>query len=393
MVIVHKSETFGPHGYKSRSSANVPFTSKVWSVESFADMVSSANYPLNTEIDDGSPWLMEKSSHKIISSELKHIRYEGPFTVTGPRSGWTGYSLDPHASDSSMNSSGTTAIARCAPTSPDNTFGSSLLEFAGERRLPAITGIHLWKERARFFKSLGGEYLNLEFGWKPFISDVRAVFKTIHSSADHWESYRKGSTHKTRVGYHFDEGKTTQAYGFPAPTLMQPYPSDVPLFPSGHFIESKTTNLWFKGAFKYYVPDPNGGFSERMSYYKSKAAKNLGFRFSPETFWNAAPWSWAIDWFANTGDMLQAISNLGTDGTVMQYGYVMSENRIIRTSFVPSQFGGSGLNAYYLTAGMRETDYRRCKRLPGTPYGFGVTWDSFSSTQLAVMAALGISRK
>jgi len=32
------------------------------------------------------------------------------------------------------------------------------------------------------------------------------------------------------------------------------------------------------------------------------------------------------------------------------------------------------------------------RRIPATPYGFGLKWDEFSSRQKAIIAALGISR-
>jgi hypothetical protein len=108
----------------------------------------------------------------------------------------------------------------------------------------------------------------------------------------------------------------------------------------------------------------------------------LGVKVTPETVWNIAPWSWAADWFANTGDIMTNISNLGKDGLVMQYGYSMME-RVLRSES-KARFDG------ILTKRTQETVHKR--RMPATPYGFGVNLSTLSPKQVAIIAALGLSR-
>jgi hypothetical protein len=124
-----------------------------------------------------------------------------------------------------------------------------------------------------------------------------------------------------------------------------------------------------------------------MQYWHSEASKILGTRLTPDTVWNLNPWTWAADWFANTGDLMTNVSNLDTDGLVLQYGYIMDEE-----SSIMHRIASLHLDAPYVSPStVRDTEYKRCKRLPANPYGFTATLSTLTARQLAIIAALGLS--
>jgi hypothetical protein len=123
-----------------------------------------------------------------------------------------------------------------------------------------------------------------------------------------------------------------------------------------------------------------------MGYWQSQASKILGVRLTPDTVWNLNPWTWAADWFANTGDLMTNVSNLGTDGLVLQYGYQMAEETLL-TSKAAAFEGSDGI---YSTS--RDITHKRCKRIAAKPYGFDAELNTLTSRQLAIIAALGLSQ-
>jgi hypothetical protein len=273
-----------------------------------------------------------------------------------------------------MVGQGATAISRTAPNNP----AFSVPQFIGEcREGLSPVGFNLWKERTKAAKAAGSEYLNYEFGWRPLVSDLQNFANSVNESAAIWKAYKKGSGEKTRVGYHFPEESDSQGYT----GLHLPHPTSFTLgFLQGSTVQYRSRKSWFKGCFKYYVPEPKG-FDGKMALWHSHARKILGVGLTPDTVWNLNPWTWAADWFANTGDLMTNVSNLGQDGLVLQYGYAMAEESV--KTYTIAQKSGA------MTTRTRET--KRCKRIPATPYGFGVTLSSLTAKQLAIITALGLS--
>jgi len=125
------------------------------------------------------------------------------------------------------------------------------------------------------------------------------------------------------------------------------------------------------------------------------AKQVFGAKLTPETLWNLTPWSWAVDWFSNTGDVLSNVSSWKSDGLVMQYGYIM-ETSITRHTYryIPTK-NWNGVSPY-------TGDYKAIPplivekiskiRRRANPFGFGVTWDGLSPIQATIAAALGLSR-
>jgi hypothetical protein len=371
----------GPFPYRHRSSGFSAWQDDTWTIQTLSGTSEGSNsgLPLNTEVDDGNAWFLTKTTtdfgNSFFSKTQGSNQFVGNFTISTITSAYQHLNMPSSHTDSSLNTQGATAISRSIPSNPI----FDLATFIGETRadgLPNAAGVATWRNRTHLANSAGDEYLNVEFGWLPFVSDLKNFAKAVNNSHEIWSRYRKGSGHKSRVGYSFPstEDSKSSAVSFGA------LPSSAGTG-SGIVTEFARDTIWFKGAFKYYIPEPHG-LGSRMEYYRSQARLLYGLDLSPATVWNLTPWSWATDWFADTGDVLNNISRLGDDGLVLQYGYIMSQQTL--QSIMAGNINGVAVS--------RTDTTKRCRRLPSNPYGFGVSWDSLSNTQLAVLAALGLSR-
>lgn len=328
----------------------------------------------NSKWDSGGPWLMNKSWYELHPIGIFDPTGNGPY-LSSDVTGWTHTPMADYT-ESELIALGTRSIANAAPTNP----AFSLPRAIGELKkdgLPSIGGTQLWREKANFLKGSGSEYLNIEFAWKPLISDVRKFANAVTTSDKIIAQYRKASHTKVRrrIAYppeHSEKSIKGNCFLTPAPNtrIAEGYTSTVE--------ERKT---WFSGAFKYYIPVSQMADSKLASHVL-EAKKLLGVRLTPDVLWELAPWSWAADWFANTGDIMTNVSNLGTDGLVMQYGYMMASRNYEKTTHFSYQ-GKSGFKRF--TAVSK-------RRVAASPYGFTTTFDGLSNRQKAISAAIGITR-
>jgi hypothetical protein len=154
-------------------------------------------------------------------------------------------------------------------------------------------------------------------------------------------------------------------------------------------LETKVSRRkWFSGAFTYYCPDDSTVMKD-MAQNALMAKKLLGLSLTPDVVWNLAPWSWAVDWFSNAGSVISNFSDWAMFGQCLRYGYIM-EHTIATNTY--TYVGPTGLgNTSYRPPPIvlrHETKVRR----KANPFGFGLTWEGLSPVQLAIAAALGISR-
>jgi hypothetical protein len=342
------------------------------------EMYSINHFPLNLSGDDGGPWHLVRNTDVPTVGYHKNNIFDGEF-VANKWDGWIYSAVTPTKTNSEMDSFGTTAIARSAPTNP--AFEASTLvgetAFGG---VPMVVGGSLYKERVRAARSAGSEYLNVEFGWLPLIRDIQKFARTVKDSDRILREYRKGSDVKIRKGY---DGPTSEKTLTNVRTGFATQPSV--LSGSGALTETHSAHQWFRGAFRYHIPT-NDTQLGKFQQWASMSDHLLGWKVTPETVWNIAPWSWAADWFTNTGDIMANISNLGKDGLVMQYGYSMAHSRRdieIIASYNTSR-GRTTLTRRQIT------EYKQ--RRPATPYGFGTNLSPLTGKQIAVLSALGLSR-
>lgn len=303
------------------------------------------------------------------------------------------------SSDEFLKSLGTTAIARCKPTNSIANLSVALAETASEG-IPKFVGAASWKSRAKGLRELSrgvsDDYLTYQFGWMPLISDVSSTIRAAQDANRILEQFRRDDGKLVRRRYQFpsttettDLGKTTYSgYGI-APTGIP----NLNLAAGGKsnmtFDCYKTRTVersqWFSGAFTYHMPIADTTLG-RIARNMAEVRKLYGLSIDPEVIWNVLPWSWAVDWAVNIGDLLANASDAMTDGLVMPYGYMMEHTIVTDTWEAELPIPQVGRTSISL---ITETK----KRVQASPYGFGLTWDGFSPYQLSIMAALGISRR
>lgn len=284
---------------------------------------------------------------------------------------------------SALEAEGATLLSRALPTNPS----FSLMTAAGEIMndgLPSVIGASVWKDKAKFLKGSGSEYLNTQFGWMPMISDMRKFAHNVKNSHKIINSYRKDANRDLRRRR---EGPKVTKTDLTSGSIF-PYPIEWNSFGQGRCSATFSSKLWFSGSFRYYLPVGDTTM-DKVRRFEAYANQLLGTRLTPSVVWNLAPWSWAADWFTNIGGVMDNISALGSDGLVMRYGYVMyqSESEIHRTgTFQFQKTYDRPVDCSWIMS------KKTCQRIAANPYGFGIDFDSLSAKQVAILVALGLSR-
>lgn len=370
--------------YQKKTTASGAWKNYTQRYTNYVEWFSINHYPLNRDGDDGGPWRLYRVVDRPMFGQFKDPQwYRGPITVQNPSGYVSPLGAVAEHSDLELFEFGTEAISKSAPTNPAFDMSTSLGELMKDG-IPAMAGSNLGltalRDRSNLARAAGKDYLNAKFGWEPLIRDVRAFAKTVKQSDHILNNYRKNSGTKMRVAY--EGGADTETNTVQTGNFLS---SPSFCFGTGTLIEERTQRTWFRGAFKYHIPVADSTVG-KFQQWASMSDHLLGWKVTPETLWNIAPWSWAADWFGNTGDILANVSNLGKDGLAMQYGYAMGY-KARRSSYSVNLIDKS-----YSTPTTRYTLKEYKRRVPATPYGFGVDLESLSAQQIAIIAALGLSR-
>lgn len=296
-------------------------------------------------------------------------------------------------SDSQLDAVGSLLMSKALPTNPLSGMG----QFLGELRkdgLPSLPTIKAWKNKAAYFKRLGksgsDEYLNVQFGWMPFIKDIVDFCSVVKNASKHIQQYQKDSGRpiRRRRSLPAQQNITTtvlskNAYGIPAGPIGV-YSSSGTLTKTVNV----TTEQWASFCFTYFLPVDDGTAISKFRRYEALASKLFGLRLTPDLLWKLAPWSWAVDWVTNAGAIIRNWSAFQNDGLVLRYGYVMERKTSVTQYTLEGVRFKSGRTLNISQAITSETKSRR----RATPYGFGLNPQSFSAFQWSIIAALGISK-
>jgi hypothetical protein len=348
---------------------------------------------------EGTPAMVSIRGEEVLetSSRGRYNTYIGNAWAVNPNT--VAFPPANNSSDSALNARGATAIARCKPTNSIANLATTFGEFLHPGGIPKAQ-VQTWRRRTEHAKSAGSDYLNLQFGWAPLVDEMFSFARGVLDADLLLDQYERDAGKLVRRTFEFPTdtsgGGTSIVTGSPNQIFYQPYNTrlmnrDLSLTDASKLFRQRTVSkrAWFSGAFCYYLP--RGYDSRNEVHRKALLAKQvLGLYPTPETIWNVAPWSWAVDWFSNAGDVMSNVSSFIFDGAVMPYGYIM-EHSIVRDTYTrqrADQFY-DGQVAHSSMSFVTETKIRR----KASPYGFGVSWDGLSTFQASILAALGITRK
>nr|UJQ85750.1 MAG: hypothetical protein 1 [Leviviridae sp.] len=335
----------------------------------------------------GGPWRMERNVTYFEPTPPFKANYnagggylgEGTIRIEYSTDGVPNLAVPTPPSNNSLNADATTAIARIEPTRPAFDLSVVLGELRAEG-LPHLPGQAL-RDQTQLVKSAGGEYLNVEFGWMPLVRSVRQFADVVKRSDEITRSYQERANTVTRRSYEWPE-----AVEYAARNCNFSMNPPIGFFTGGSFTQRKFTRRWLEVDFTYYLPTGSTR-GDKIRRYGAYARHLLGVELTPEVLWNLSPWSWAADWFSNTGDVMHNLSALGHDSLLMQNGYMMCHSGLESTST------GSYQNSWGPPLFQRRRQIEETKiRLQASPFGFGVALADFSSRQNAIIAALGASR-
>jgi hypothetical protein len=287
---------------------------------------------------------------------------------------------------------GTIALSKMRPTAPLSGLGVTL----GELRegLPRVVGSGLLKEligshrrRRRTLKAGSDEFLSWEFGWKPLVGDLRDAARAVQRSDRIIKQLYRDSGRDVRRRFafpvsRFEESTVGPGLATPVGNLVLWGP-----FGSTDITHVLSRYVWVSGMCCYFLPSQDD-LVGRIGKHAREANRLLGLRPDPELLWELAPWSWLVDWFFDVGALLGNFSSYAFDGLVWKYAYLM-EHVVDKTTYVlrdHRMFDGT-------SPPCRAVSTRESKvRTTATPFGFGLSLDSFTLRQWAILAALGISR-
>jgi hypothetical protein len=278
----------------------------------------------------------------------------------------------------------------------------SLSTFLGELRegLPRLVPDLL--TRAKTAKAAGGDYLNVEFGWKPLLNDVRSLADTfLQASMGLFRPF--GATHRMRGSRPIETFSRYDGVGkVPLSVYCGNYGS-MPNFSPGTgtgalsglqgqgltSIVSKTTlNQWVEGEFVYI---PKAGFDPKnfLDRYETLASVNV----TPAVLWELAPWSWFVDWFAQIGQAIAAMEAGISNRVLSTYFYAMEDASATTKLSSVNITSVSGFIYQGPSRVISELSRRRRRRIRGNPFGFsGSSSSALNVQQMGILAALGLTK-
>jgi len=389
----------GPGEYVSTSGSQIDFARQLYvEAEGDGSLLSGelGRSPTDTghefETVNTSTLWPPKVTLEVMSSPQGHMFCEAPILMPCYAPGTYPTLIAP--SSNQIDIDGTRLMSMCLPTKPE----AQLAQFLGElrERLPQVPGQLL--AQAKSAKSLGGEYLNVEFGIKPFRSDLQKFARSVLDAASIVRQFQRdagrvvrrgaelsGSSHYERVGSQ-DNGDLNM----PIFWNLQPYSWFYANRPPCVIEDSFHSETWFTGAFQYYLNDAHH-FLGRLGNWERLANRLLGTDLTASVIWELTPWSWLVDWHSDIGTFFSNVDAFSEDKLVLRYGYVMHKQSATRIESVTGLIRQPGVT-YAPTSVVTYKSASRKRRTRATPYGFGVDAQNLSPVRLAILAALGLTK-
>lgn len=312
----------------------------------------------------------------------------------------------------SLTSYASSAFAKTMPSIQEANVSQFLYEFREVPRMLQTTARgfrDIWKSLGGGLnplfqpKELADHFLNVQFGWLPFIKDLRDIKRVWENSAQYMSQKKRDNGRWIRRSRMLETTESSErvfrslgALGC-TPSLNFNFDSICPLMTidgvscRGYYelyLDQKV-KVWSEGSFKYYRPEFDDTLFDHHSSLNTinRYLTLYGARVNPAVVYKVTPWTWLINWFANVGDNIDAANAIGLDGMVSRYLYVMH----MRDQVVRQRTFINAMSGPHVVEWERK---RLSKQRQGasSPYGFSLTWGNLNPKQLTILAALGITR-
>lgn len=354
----------------------------------------------------------------LVNPLFRYLQTGGPFTSTKVRFIETGKQVDTRTSgfvsagykgwvsptapgnvttfpspstDASLRTLGSKYVRDFMPGKPIAELSQTIAEIKREG-LPSFNLIKTWKQRD--FRTLGNDHLNAEFGWKPIISSIYDAAEAVNSGDAVWSEYRKQGNKLVRRNYRPPVERTTITENLGTfGGLWPPELTSLGLASGATSACFRTREISvrrnFSAAYKYYVPEGN-----QKTVAAARKALELrtkyGLDVDPALLWELTPWSWFVDWFLPVGEAIGAFSDFVLGNTALPWAYI-SEHYVVTDTYTRPGAAMVGSSPGGVGKLVVSYDYKR--RLPASPFGFfQLDWNGFTPKQLAIVAALGVTR-
>lgn len=228
-------------------------------------------------------------------------------------------------------------------------------------------------------KTVAGGYLNLQFGWLPLISDLKALGSVYQSTLSRLEWLRATYGKTVRLGFYSD----ISYYG----TI--PSSSTYLLAPGGNAYNYILLKLIdYKGIFRAngYLTHYLKGLDEPIAEMKALAAA-LGLNNPLGVIWEAIPYSFVVDWFAHVSTLLNHLSIQPFEGEWKVDRVTNSVKDVHRYEVWQYSYVAQGFNTPKLLGVAEATRYNRYLSLPLTP-SFINGLDKLDARQQTLLGAL-----
>lgn len=149
-------------------------------------------------------------------------------------------------------------------------------------------------------KTMAEGHLNWQFGWAPLIndlSDLLGITDAVNDRLDYLKKLNEGTIVQRRLG--------SLSHPSTADRILWTNDGHGKLFYEFYQTTHWKTEGWYTARVKLNTPLPPTDRKQR------DLARNavLGLNVSPSTAWNLVPWTWLVDWFTNTGDLVSLTQN------------------------------------------------------------------------------------
>jgi len=238
-------------------------------------------------------------------------------------------------------------------------------------------------------------FLNHQFGWVPFVSDLGKFYMTFQNSAAIKARLTAQNDKYIRRRVVLEDKQTDRIIASGGGMQVEPVGYLVQaLFapgqgPTWELRERTHSYVSAVGSYKYYSPQ----FDDSLPDYNSawnNVVRDLtiyGARLSPSNVYRATPWTWLLDWFTDFSTNIDAFTDIAIDAVAARYLYVSKHvaTEQILTQTLPFRDGA-------VQASWSIKWDEKVRNGASTPYGFGLSWNLLSPGQLAILAALKITR-